>query len=665
MNIPQQIKDLQLPADDMGLLLIDDIEEASQTFDRDEAEKLLEDDTGVDVPNTVSEYNQPGNGELLKDKQQQQASAAGVEVPNSVSEYNQAGNPESLTDKGEDNPAPAVKIVEATTASAAEEDKENEVPTPTEAPLTPPLPTMLNLMCSSPATQQVQPKPDQPPPIPAPQTTDDGKVATLGATVPKTNESPPTEPSEGEKVVKAKPADIRAPKAEKEAVKAKPVVSEVEKEAIKAKPRKGAREDKQPAASPNNDERGASSLFLLADAASIVRRMPRASKQMAVMKMREAGGAAHQSTPAAHPRDRPGVQDGAVLRTALPPLVLKLRTRKLDQSRMSAEPDIEAADPQAALPAPRSPSPPLPDGVFEVEKVVAFRAKAGRRPAQFLVKWVGFGPTHNEWRTEAQLRNAQQAVAEFLGRKRKMADGEEEKPKRLKKATSTALSTKKSTASARAVAKPSGSTMRVSMDLQDSTEELERKKKAEDVEAGGEEQMHEVEANGDEQMHEVEADGNEQMQEVEAAGTEQMNVVEAAGTVQMDVVEEAGAVQMDVVEEAGAVPVGAAQPPFQPAPALVPPAVLPAAALPASVQPAVPHPPPALLAVAPAAAQPPAAVPAPNARNSSHIRTMKRTATRKRQHARAMEAKAAEALARIQLAVAAAQAPQQQHQQAD
>jgi hypothetical protein len=59
-------------------------------------------------------------------------------------------------------------------------------------------------------------------------------------------------------------------------------------------------------------------------------------------------------------------------------------------------------------------------------------------------------------RTEAQLRNAQQAVAEFLGRKRKMADGEEEKPKRLKKATSTALSTKKSTASARAVAKPSG-----------------------------------------------------------------------------------------------------------------------------------------------------------------------------------------------------------------
>jgi hypothetical protein len=32
MNIPQQIKDLQLPADDMGLLLIDDIEEASQVI---------------------------------------------------------------------------------------------------------------------------------------------------------------------------------------------------------------------------------------------------------------------------------------------------------------------------------------------------------------------------------------------------------------------------------------------------------------------------------------------------------------------------------------------------------------------------------------------------------------------------------------------------------
>jgi hypothetical protein len=40
---------------------------------------------------------------------------------------------EPLTAKGEDNPAPAVKIVEATTASAAEEDKENDVPTPTEA----------------------------------------------------------------------------------------------------------------------------------------------------------------------------------------------------------------------------------------------------------------------------------------------------------------------------------------------------------------------------------------------------------------------------------------------------------------------------------------------------------------------------------------------------
>jgi hypothetical protein len=81
-----------------------------QTFDRDEAEKLLEDDAGVEVPNTVSEYNQPGNAvsqsmfhsllsyqfksfkKLLKDKQQQQASAADVEVPNSVSEYNQPGN---------------------------------------------------------------------------------------------------------------------------------------------------------------------------------------------------------------------------------------------------------------------------------------------------------------------------------------------------------------------------------------------------------------------------------------------------------------------------------------------------------------------------------------------------------------------------------------------
>jgi hypothetical protein len=55
---------------------------------------------------------------------------------------------------------------------------------PTESGSNPlPLPTMLNLMCTSPATQQDQPKPVQPPPTPAPPTVEDDKVAAPGATV--------------------------------------------------------------------------------------------------------------------------------------------------------------------------------------------------------------------------------------------------------------------------------------------------------------------------------------------------------------------------------------------------------------------------------------------------------------------------------------------------
>jgi hypothetical protein len=64
---------------------------------------------------------------------------------------------------------------------------------------------------------------------------------------------------------------------------------------------------------------------------------------------------------------------------------------------MSAESDSDAADPQAAFPASRSPSPPLPDGEFEIERIVGYRQATARRPPQFLVKWRGFGPAHNEW----------------------------------------------------------------------------------------------------------------------------------------------------------------------------------------------------------------------------------------------------------------------------
>jgi hypothetical protein len=88
-----------------------------------------------------------------------------------------------------------------------------------------------------------------------------------------------TEPSEGEKVVKAKPADVRAPKAEKEVIKAKPAGPRGKKRV--ANPKEATKTAFDAGAHTTyTQEEDDDPLAVLADAASMVRKYPRASAQV-------------------------------------------------------------------------------------------------------------------------------------------------------------------------------------------------------------------------------------------------------------------------------------------------------------------------------------------------------------------------------------------------
>ena len=66
------------------------------------------------------------------------------------------------------------------------------------------------------------------------------------------------------------------------------------------------------------------------------------------------------------------------------------------------------------------PPPPLEvEGVleYEVEAILAHRYRGTRnRKASYLVAWKGYGPEHNTWEPEENLRNAPESLADYWSR---------------------------------------------------------------------------------------------------------------------------------------------------------------------------------------------------------------------------------------------------------
>ena len=62
---------------------------------------------------------------------------------------------------------------------------------------------------------------------------------------------------------------------------------------------------------------------------------------------------------------------------------------------------------------PTAPEPVLlPDGEeWEVEKILDEHIRKGKR--QYLVRWLGFGPMEDLWQSEADIRNAEQALHQY------------------------------------------------------------------------------------------------------------------------------------------------------------------------------------------------------------------------------------------------------------
>ena len=57
---------------------------------------------------------------------------------------------------------------------------------------------------------------------------------------------------------------------------------------------------------------------------------------------------------------------------------------------------------------------------FEVQKILEHRtvSKGRKRVNQYLVRWDGYGPTHDEWMPESDLRNAHERIKEYWALRR-------------------------------------------------------------------------------------------------------------------------------------------------------------------------------------------------------------------------------------------------------
>ena len=51
---------------------------------------------------------------------------------------------------------------------------------------------------------------------------------------------------------------------------------------------------------------------------------------------------------------------------------------------------------------------------YEVESILRHRTGRGGRGRQFLVRWRGYGPEHDLWLNEGELRNASQVLTDYL-----------------------------------------------------------------------------------------------------------------------------------------------------------------------------------------------------------------------------------------------------------
>ena len=61
---------------------------------------------------------------------------------------------------------------------------------------------------------------------------------------------------------------------------------------------------------------------------------------------------------------------------------------------------------------------------YEVEKIVSERyvKRGNRRIKQYLVRWLGYGPDEDRWKSEKELKNAPEIIKEWRSRDKDAKD---------------------------------------------------------------------------------------------------------------------------------------------------------------------------------------------------------------------------------------------------